>query len=67
MRDPRYQKLADVVVNYCTGVKEGDLVRLTGSAITEPLLVQLYETVLAAGGNPFIQMAPHECAELLLS
>jgi len=67
MRDPRYQKLADVVVNYCTGVKEGDLVRLTGSAITEPLLVQLYETVLAAGGNPFIQMAPDECAELLLS
>ena len=30
MTDPRLEKLADVLVNYSTGVQPGHLVRLTG-------------------------------------
>lgn len=67
MTDPRLEKLAQVLVRYSTGVRAGDLVRITGSPICQPLLVALYREVLAAGGHPFVQMAPGECRELLLS
>ena len=66
MEDPRITKLADVLVNYSTGVRPGDLVRLTGPPIGRPLLVALYRAVLAAGGNPIVNMAPDECGEIFL-
>lgn len=64
--DRRLQKLADVLVNYSTGVRPNDLVRLRGSVICEPLLVALYLAVIRAGAHPFIRMNPDECEELLL-
>lgn len=66
MYDPRYEKLADVLVNYSTAVRPGDLVRLVGPTVTQPLVVALYRAVLKAGGHPFVQMMPDECAELKL-
>jgi len=66
MHDPRYDKLADVLVRYSTAVKPGDLVRLAGPPVGRPLLVSLYRAVLAAGGYPHVQMIPDECAELKL-
>ena len=66
MHDPRLLKLADVLVNYCTAVQPGDLVRLSGSPLTQSLLSMLFEKVLQAGGHPFISMAPEVCNELLL-
>jgi aminopeptidase len=66
MEDPRITKLADVLVNYSTGVRPGDLVRLAGPPIGRPLLVALYRAVLKAGGNPFVNMAPDECGEIFL-
>ena len=66
MRDPRLQKLADVLVNYSTGVKKDDLVRLAGPIVGRPLVVELYRAVLAAGGHPYATIAPDECAELRL-
>lgn len=64
MMDPRLARLADVLVNYSTGVRPGNLVRLTGSATTRPLLVALYRAVLKAGGHPLVSMRPDELAEL---
>jgi len=66
MQDPRLEKLADVIVNYSVAVKKGDLVRITGSPVASPLVVQLYRKVIEAGGQPFVRMAPEECGELLV-
>src|SRR4051794_8978596 len=64
MRDPRLTKLAEVLVNYSVGVKPGQLVRVSGSAVASPLIVELYRAVLAAGGNPFVQMSPDDLDEI---
>lgn len=66
MQDPRFEKLADVLVNYSTGVRPGNLVRLAGPPVGRPLLVALYRAVIKAGGNVYMEMVPDECAEIKL-
>jgi aminopeptidase len=62
----RLRRLADVLVDYCAGVRQGDLVVLQGTANVEPLILELYASVLRAGGHPASRVAP-ELAELLLT
>ncbi|CAN5376573.1 aminopeptidase [soil metagenome] len=66
MRDPRLEKLADVLVNYSVGVKPNQLVRITGSPVAQPLFVELYRKVIAAGGHPMARMVPEELGEYFL-
>lgn len=66
METTKLEKLADVLVNYCTAVRPGDLVLLGGSLVTRALLVAAYRSVLKAGGHPHIEMVPDECAEIEL-
>lgn len=66
MRDPRLTKLAEVLVNYSVGVKPGQLVRLSGPPVAQPLILELYRETVKAGGNPMVRMAPEELAEILL-
>jgi aminopeptidase len=67
MPDPRLVKLADVLVNYSTGVCKGDLVRLTGPILGRPLLAELYRAVIRAGGHPRFSIGIEECNEILLT
>src|SRR5262245_7248664 len=64
MRDPRYEKLADVLVNYSVGVKPDQIVRINAPTIAAPLVVEIYRKVLAAGGHPLVRMAPDELQEI---
>ncbi len=41
MPDSRLTKLARVLVNYSAEVAAGDLVRIIGSPLSEPLLLEL--------------------------
>src|SRR5215207_1745415 len=66
MRDPRLEKLADVLVNYSVGVKKDQVVRISGPPVAEPLIVELYRKIVAAGGHPFARMAPAELTEIFL-
>jgi aminopeptidase len=66
MRDPRLEKLADVLVNYSVGVRRDNVVRISGPPVAQPLVVELYRKVLAAGGHPVVRMAPEELQELFL-
>src|SRR4051812_16259639 len=66
MRDPRLEKLADVLVNYSVGVKKDQLVRISGPPIAQPLIVELYRKVLSAGGQPMVRSAPEELSEILI-
>ena len=67
MRDPRLERLADVLVNYSTGVKKGQLVRISGPPVSQPLIVELYRQVLAAGGHPAVRMVPEELNQIFLN
>jgi len=53
MRDPRLDKLADVLVSYSAGVKKGDLVAIGADPIAFPGVRAVFERVLRAGGHPF--------------
>ena len=66
MRDPRLEKLAGVLVNYSVGVKKGQIVRISGPPVSQPLIVALYEKVLEAGGHPAVRMVPEELNEMFL-
>jgi aminopeptidase len=54
MTDARIEKLAEVLVHYCTAVQPGDRVLITGHTLAEPLLRAVYARVLLAGGHPLL-------------
>lgn len=64
MRDPRIAKLAQVVVEYSTGVQKGHLVRITGEPVAMPLLEALYEACVRVGAHPFVKCAPDSLQDL---
>lgn len=54
--DSRLRKLAYLLVNYSVGVQEKQTVRLSGTTNSEPLLRELYQEVIKAGGYPRVTM-----------
>ncbi|MCB0161953.1 MAG: aminopeptidase, partial [Caldilineaceae bacterium] len=56
MNDPRIDKLADTLVNYCTNVRKGDWVYVHGHVIALPLVEAVVGHVLRAGGNPTVNL-----------
>ena len=56
MSDPRIEKLAHVLAHYSLKVKRGDLVRIAGPALAEPLFRAMFEQVLEAGAYPFVRV-----------
>ncbi len=66
MQDPRISRLADVLVNYSIGVKKDQIVRIAGAPVSQPLIIELYRKVLAAGGHPLVRMTPEELTEIFL-
>lgn len=53
MNDPRYTKLAKLLVNYSTEVKPKDLVAITALTPALPLVKELFNEILKCGGNPY--------------
>ncbi len=54
MKDPRIEKLADLLVNYSVAIQPEEKVLIRGSAVAEPLLVEIYKKVLQAGAYPML-------------
>ena len=67
MQDPRITALAKVLVNYSTGVRPGQLVRLAGDPVGLPLIAALYEEVVKAGAHPLVRLSPGELTELFFA
>jgi len=67
MRDPRLDKLADVIVRYSSRVKPGDLVAIASEPVAMPLVEATYEAVLRAGGHPFWVPRSESLTELMLT
>lgn len=60
MRDPRLDKLAQVLVRYSVAVRPGDVVFIKGSTVAEPLAVAVLHAVLRAGGHPWVRLLPED-------
>jgi aminopeptidase len=56
--DPRVESMAQILVNYSTKVRKGDLVRIVGEEVTTPLVKACYKEVLKAGGYPIVNVIP---------
>ena len=58
MFDPRFDKMAQVIVNYSIEVKPGQTVYVWSTNFAaQPLLLSLYKEILKAGGNAFLRRA----------
>ena len=53
MRDPRIDKLADVLVNYSVHCQKGEKVLIEARGVDSQLTNAVIEKVFAAGGYPF--------------
>jgi aminopeptidase len=67
VRDPRVDKLADVIVRYSTEVRKGDLVCIVGEVDAMPLIEATYEAVLKAGGHPYWSPRSESLQEAMLT
>src|SRR5271155_580380 len=56
MTDPRYKKLAELLVNYSTQIKKGDRILLDMIDVPDEFTVELIRAVRAAGGTPFTEV-----------
>ena len=66
MSDARRKKLADILVNYSVEVKKGDWVVIMGDMVSEPLVNDVVEKTLLAGGNPEVIFNSEEISEIVL-
>ena len=64
MRDPRLDRLAQVLVDYATRVEAGQLVRLSGDPVAMPLLEAIYEALIRRGANVLPQIVPDSFQEI---
>ncbi|HYN91964.1 MAG TPA: aminopeptidase [Thermoleophilaceae bacterium] len=56
MRDHRADALAQILVQYSTKVRKGDVCSIQATGAAEPLVQAVYEEVLRAGGLPVMQL-----------
>jgi aminopeptidase len=67
--DPRVDKVAEIIVNYSSQVRPGDLCMIHFyEPVAEPLALAVYKHVLLAGGNAIFRIGPGEytaAAEIL--
>jgi aminopeptidase len=66
MADPRMKKLAEVLVNYCIGVRKGDWVVIQGHVLSEALMLEIVGQVLLAGGNPSPMITSEQFTEAIM-
>ena len=66
MNDPRVEKLAGLLTNYCVAAQPGDKVVIMGAAGVMPALIATYRAVIQAGAHPFIQLQDYALEEILL-
>jgi aminopeptidase len=55
MTDPRFRKLADLLVNYSTHLGKGDRILLDMIDVPDEFTIQLIRAVRAAGATPFVE------------
>ena len=56
MKDPRYEKLAKLLVGYCCSLKKGDNVLIDAADTPDEFVVELIRAARAAGAIPLVEV-----------
>src|SRR6266704_1868660 len=56
MTDPRYTKLAALLVNYSTALKKGDRVLVDATDVPDEFVVELMRAIRRAGATPLVEV-----------
>jgi len=56
MKDPRIEKYADVLLNYCVKLKKDQLLCIRGTTLATSLITELYRRALIKGAHPFTRI-----------
>jgi aminopeptidase len=64
-RDPRLEKLANILVKYSTKVRKGDAVGIAADPVALPLADEVVKAVIKAGGLPIVTLRRAGMAEAL--
>jgi aminopeptidase len=67
MRDPRVERLAELVVGYSLGVGSGQVMRINGEESALPLATSLYRSALRRGALPYLNITPDGLDEILFA
>jgi aminopeptidase len=67
VRDPRVDRLAELLSGYSLGLREGQVLRIDGEEMTIPLVAALYRSALQRGALPYVQVRPAGLDEILLA
>jgi aminopeptidase len=67
VRDPRVEKLAELIVGYSLDLREGQVYRIDGEEVAIPLVVTLYRTALRRGAFPYTKVIPSGLDEIALA
>jgi aminopeptidase len=65
MPDLRMVSVAHVLVDYSVDVQPGELVVISGDAVSAPLILSVYRRVLERGGHPYLQVDLGDVADLI--
>ena len=67
MRDPRVERLADLIVGYSLDLREGQVLRIDGFDVAAPLAVAIYRSALRAGALPYTSLTLDGLHEILVA
>jgi aminopeptidase len=66
MKDPRVERLAELIVGHSLGLRKGQLLRIDGAAVAAPLIVALHRAAIRAGAHAYTKAELDGIAELLV-
>jgi aminopeptidase len=67
VRDPRIEKLAELIAGYSLDLREGQIYRIDGEEVAIPLAVALYGAALRRGAHPYTRIIPPGLEEIELA
>src|ERR671937_2484721 len=66
MIDPRYERLAELVLDHSLELKPGQVVRIEGDAVAAPLIVPLHREAIKRGAHAYTAVDLSGLTELLV-
>jgi len=67
MRDPRVERLAELITGYFLGLAPGQVVRIDAEELATPLATALHRSSLRRGALPYLKISPAGLDEILLT
>jgi aminopeptidase len=67
VRDPRVERLAELIAGYSLGLGDGHVFRIDGEESALPLVTALYRSALRRGALPYVNVWPAGLDEILIA